>query len=156
MVRALLVGLTAAVGLASPAMAKGGGGGGGTTVTTPACASFNSWTTSLETLAGETQPRVVLRVGVFNGCVDEGGGAKKGLAVSETFTDTATGQWLGAQVSFANLGQNTFTYSFTPEPVTTTPAPVTITFTVTRPNGQLQDSRTTTANEIIASAQPAA
>jgi hypothetical protein len=154
MLGALPVALAATVGIASPAVAMGGGTGGGATVTTPSCAYFNSWTTSLETLPGETQPRVALRVGVFNGCVDEGAGAKKGLAVDETFTDTATGAWLGATVYMGNLGQNTFTYYFTPG--ATNPSPVTLTFTVTRPNGQLQDSRTTTAAEIIASAQPAA
>ena len=144
---ALLVAMAATVlALASPALAKGGGGG----TVTPGCAYISSWTTSVETV--DARSMAVLRVGVFNGCVDEGAGAGKMPAVSLTSTDTATGKWLGASVNVANYGLNTFTYSFTPTP---TPPAVTETLTVTRANGQLQDSRSATLAEILQSAQAA-
>lgn len=158
--------LASAVGLASPAVAQGGGtggggggtGGGGGSTTTPVanpCAHFDSWTTSLETLPGQTHPWAVLRVGVFNGCRDEGVGAKSGPAVTETITDTATGKFGSSATSFAQLPETTFTYNFDPL-AASPPSPQTITFTVRRVNGQLEDIRTTTAGDIIASAQPAA
>jgi hypothetical protein len=71
-----------------------------------------------------------------------------------TTTDTATGTWLSAAVSFANLGQSYFTYSFTP---TDTPPPDTMTVTVTTANGRLQASRSASYAEILQSVQqPAA
>jgi hypothetical protein len=171
MLGALPIALVAAVGVASPAMAKGGtggggggggtggggGGGGGVSMTPVAdpCAYFDSWTTSLETLPGQTQPWVALHVGVHNECRDEGAGAKSGPAVTETITDTATGAFVAAQTTFAQLTETTFTYYFNPA-APPTPSPQTITFTVRRVNGTLEDIRTTTAAEVLASAQPAA
>jgi hypothetical protein len=96
-----------------------------------------------------------LHVGVHNECRDEGGGAKIGPAVSETVTDTATGQFIASQTAFANLTETSFTYYFNPS-APPPPSPRTLTFTVTRVNGQLQDLRITTADAIIASALPAA
>lgn len=154
----LPVALAAAVALAAPALAQGGGGGGTggggggvTTVVAVPCASITSWTTSLQTIGG--QSKVVLRVGVPNNCVDEGAGAVKLPAVSFTNTDTATGKRGSSATYFANVGQWFFTDTFLP---TSTPAPQTVTVTVTRPNGQLQASRSATIAEILQSVQQAA
>ena len=147
----LLLSAVATVGVASPAMAKGGGGGGGGGVAT--CASINSWTAGVQTVNG--QPAVILRVGVFNGCVDEGVGAGKSPSVDMSNYDTATGQWLGASVNFANYGQNYFTYNFG-DPNAAPSTAWTNKLTVWRANGQLQDSRSTTQAEVLAMVQPAA
>ena len=152
----LIVAIAALLVSASPALAKGGGGGGGggggTTVVTPGCASIDSWQPAVETVSGRLV--VVLHVGVFNGCVDEGAGAGKSLAVSLTNTDSATGTWLSSSTYMAPLGQGSFDF-FLGSPTATPPA-TTLTVTVTRPNGQVQDSRTTTLAEVLASVQPAA
>jgi hypothetical protein len=147
----LLATIVALLGVASPAMAQGGGGG----TTTPGCAYITSWTPGLTTLNGQSV--VVLDVGVFNGCVDEGAGAGKMPAVSLTTTDTATGKWLSASVIMASYGQRT--YSFTLGAPTATPPARTLTLTVTRPNGKVQDSRSATLAEVMQAAlatQPAA
>jgi hypothetical protein len=145
----LLVAIVASLGPAAPAMAQGGsGGGGGGTTTTPGCAYITSWNPGLQTLNGQSV--VVLDVGVFNGCVDEGAGAGKMPAVTLTSTDTATGKWLGASTIMAGYGQRTYSY-YIGAP-TATPSATTLTLTVTRPNGKVQDSRTTTVAEVLQAA----
>lgn len=144
----LLLAIAAALGVASPALAKGGGG-----TVTPGCASINSWTNTVEPLNGV--PTVFMRIAVFNGCVDEGAGAGKLPAVTMTTTDTATGTWLGAGMYPANYGLNTYTFYASYVPVEQA-APRTLTVTVTRPNGALQDSRSMTLAQVMQSVQPAA
>jgi hypothetical protein len=109
---ALPIALVTAVGIASPAMAKGGGGTGG---------------------------------GGRGGGGTGGGGCATTPVANPCASATA----------FAQLPETTFTYTFDPQAAAPS-SPQTITFSVTRVNGQLQDSRTTTAAEIIASAQPGA
>jgi hypothetical protein len=55
-------------------------------------------------------PTVVLDVGVFNGCVDEGAGAGSMPVVGLTTTDTATGAYVFRSAIMAGFGQ--FTYRF--------------------------------------------
>jgi hypothetical protein len=149
----LMAAMAALLAFTSPALAKGGGGGGGGGgVTTPGCATINSWNPTLETVNG--QPVVALDVGVFNGCVDEGAGAGKMPAVGLTTTDTATGAYVFRSVIMASYGQRT--YRFYIGSPTATPPARTLTLDVTRPNGALQDSRTTTLAEVMQAAQPAA
>ena len=143
---ALIVALAALVGFASPALAKGGGG---------SCAQITSWNPSVITL--NDAPMVVLDVGVFNGCVDEGAGAGKMPAVSLVTRDTATGAWVFGSTIMASYGQQT--YRFYIGAPTSTPPARTLTLTVTRPNGSVQDSRTATLAEVMQAAlaaQPAA
>lgn len=138
----LIAALAALLAFASPAMAKGGiGGGGGGGV---ACATINSWTPSVQTLAGG--PVVVLDVGVFDGCLDEGGGAGAMPVVGMTTTDTATGAFLSRSAIMAGHGQ--MNYRFYLGALTTTPPARTITVDVTRANGSVQDSRTTTLADV--------
>jgi hypothetical protein len=145
----LLFAIAAALGAASPAMAQGGGGGGGgTTTVTPGCAQINSWNPTVATVNGQSV--VVLDVGVFNGCVDEGAGAGKMPAVGMTTTDTATGQFVSRSVIMASYGQNT--YRFYLGAPTATPPARTLTVDVTRPNGKVQDVRTTTLAEAMQAA----
>ena len=143
----LIAAMAALLAFASPAMAKGGGGGGGGVDASP-CAAINSWTPSVQTIT--SGPVVVLDVGVFNGCVDEGAGAGKMPAVGLTTTDTATGAYVFRSVIMASYGQNT--YRFYLGAPTATPPARTLTLTVTRPNGSVQDSRTTTLAEVMQAA----
>jgi hypothetical protein len=55
-------------------------------------------------------PTVVLAVGVFNGCVDEGAGAGSMPVVGLTTTDTAAGANVFSSAIMAGFGQ--FTYRF--------------------------------------------
>lgn len=120
-----------------------------TTLDPNPCAAITSWTTSLATV--NDQPRVVLRVGVLNTCLDEGGGPQLGAAVSFTMTDTATGKFVSSSTSFAPVGMNSiFTDSFL---VTDTPPQQTLTLTVTKKNGQLEARRSATVAEILQSVQ---
>ena len=140
--------LAAILGVASPAMAKGGGGGGGGGVDASPCATITSWTPSVQTVDGID--RVVLDVGVFNACVDEGAGAGKMPAVGMTVTDTATGAYIFRSVIMASYGQ--MTYRFYIGTPTTAPAPNTVTVDVRRPNGSLQAIRSATVAELYAAA----
>lgn len=137
--------LAAILGIASPAMAKGGGGGG-------SCATINSWTPSLQTINGSSV--VVLDVGVYNGCVDAGALPDKMPAVGLTTTDTATGAFISRSVIMGSYGQQT--YRFYIGAPTATPPARTLTVTVTKPNGSVQDSRSTTLAELLASVPAAA
>ena len=152
-----MLAVMAALGLAfaSPAMAQGGGGGGGAVVDASPCATINGWTPSVQTIS--SGPVVVLDVGVFNGCVDEGAGAGKMPAVGMTTTDTATGAFVFRSVIMASYGQRT--YRFYLGAPTSTPAARTLTVDVTKPNGKVQDIRRTTLAEVVQAAlaaQPAA
>jgi hypothetical protein len=138
----LLVALAAVLGVASPAMARGGDGGGGGTP----CATITSWTPSLQTV---DQPWVVLDVGVYNGCVDAGDKPDKMPAVGLTTTDTATGAYVSRSVIMASYGERT--YRFYIGAPTATPPARTITVTVTKPNGDVQVSRSTTLADLYAS-----
>ena len=143
------------VAFASPALAKGGGGGGGgggTTVVAAPCATVNTWDPTVVTLNG--RPVVVVHVGVFSSCLDEGKGAQPPLAVAMTATDTATGAWLSADVKMGGVGQST--YDFSVGTLTATPPAKTMTLTVTRSNGQLQYSRSMTLADLYLAAQAAA
>jgi hypothetical protein len=144
----VLIAATAAVlAVASPAMAKGGAGGG-TTVTTPGCAQINSWVPSVQTAAGA--PVVVLDVGVFNGCVDAGAPPDKMPVVGMTVTDTATGAFISRSAIMGSYAQ--MTYRFYVGTPTTTPPARTLTVDVTKPNGSVQDSRTTTLADVVQAA----
>jgi hypothetical protein len=136
--------LAAVLGVASPAMAKGGGGGGGGG--TP-CATITSWNPRLETV--DDQSVVVLYVGVFNGCVDAGALPDKMPVVGLTTTDTATGAFVSRSAIMAGYGQNTYRFSIGAP--TATPPARTITVDVTKPNGSVQDSRSTTLADLFAS-----
>jgi hypothetical protein len=151
------IALALVLGAASPAMARGGGGGGGGggTVTTSGCAQITSWTPSVQTIDG--QSRVVLDVGIFNGCVDAGALPDKMPAVGMTETNTATGAYVFRSVIMASYGQ--MTYRFYLGAPTTTPPALTVAVDVTKPNGQVQDVRRTTLADIMQAAlatQPAA
>ena len=139
----LLVALAAVLGVASPAMARGGDGGGGGTP----CATITSWTPSLQTV--DDQPWVVLDVGVYNGCVDAGDKPDKMPALGLTTTDTATGAFVSRSVIMASYGERT--YRFYIGAPTATPPARTITVTVTKPNGDVQVSRSTTLADLYAS-----
>jgi len=141
----LVTAMAALLAFASPALAKGGGG---TTTVTPGCAQITSWTPSVQTISSGDV--VVLDVGVFNGCVDEGGGAGKMPAVGMTETDTATGAYIFRSVIMASYGQ--MNYRFYLGSPTATPPTYTITVDVTKPNGSVQDKRTTTLGEIYQAA----
>jgi hypothetical protein len=152
--RAALLAIAAVLALASPALAKHGGrdGGGGGGVDTSPCATIPSWVPSLQTVNG--QDMVVLDVGVYNGCVDEGAGERKMAAVSLVTTDTATGAWVVGSTIMASYGQ--WSYRFYIGAPTATPPARTLTFTVTKPNGDVQARRTTTLAEMLAPFAPAA
>jgi hypothetical protein len=151
----LVAAMAALLAFASPAMAKGGTGGGGGAA---ACATITSWTPSVQTIT--SGPVVVLDVGVFNGCLDEGGGAGSMPVVGMTTTDTATGAFLSRSAIMAGYGQMNYRF-YLGAPTTTQPAR-TITVAVTRANGSVQDSRTTTLADVVQAAlaaqaaQPAA
>ena len=130
----------------SPAMAKGGGGGG-----TP-CATINGWNPVLETVNGQSV--VVLYVGVFNGCVDAGAPPDKMPVVGLTTTDTATGAFVSRSAIMGSYGQAT--YRFSVGAPTATPPARTLTVDVTKPNGSVQDSRSTTLADLLASVPAAA
>jgi hypothetical protein len=132
---------------ASPAMAKGGGGGGGTP-----CATINSWSPVLETVNGQSV--VVLYVGAFNDCVDAGGPPDKMPVVGLTTTDTATGAFVSRSAIMGSYGQNTYRFSIGAP--TATPPARTLTVDVTKPNGSVQDSRSTTLADLLASVPVAA
>jgi hypothetical protein len=155
MLGTLLVALAAAVALASPAMAKGGGGGGGGGgAATPGCAVIQGWTNTVETSTITGAPVVVMRFDVFNGCVDELG-ASRAMFTVDTY-DTATGKWLTGFGQGDNLGLQHFAYS---EPYTSVAAaaPQTVVVSVSRINGQVQDSRTFTLAQLMQMVQaPAA
>ena len=142
----LVAALATVLGLASPALAKGGGGGGGTP-----CATITSWNPTLETV--NDQSVVVLYVGVYNGCVDAGARPDKMPAVALTTTDTDTGAFISRSVIMAGYGQ--WTYRFSIGAPTATPPARTLTVTVTKPNGSVQDSRSTTLADLVASVTPA-
>jgi hypothetical protein len=97
---------------------------------------------------------VVVHVGVLSTCLDEGAGAQPPLAVSFAYTDTATGARLFTDVKMTGYGQRYF--DFYVGTLTATPPAQTLTVTVTRSNGQLQYSRTTTLAEVMQAAQAAA
>jgi hypothetical protein len=148
------------VAFASPALAKGGGagggGGGGTTVPVAApCATVNSWDPQVVTLNG--QPYVVVHVGTFSSCADEGVGAQPPIALTFTYEDIVTGRQFFSDSKMSNYGQRYF--DFYVGAVTPTPAATMVTVTLTRANGQLQYIRTTTFAEVMQAAlaaQPAA
>jgi hypothetical protein len=140
----LLVALAAVLGAASPAMAKGGGG-------TP-CATINSWNPVLETVNGQSV--VALYVGVYNGCVDAGATPDKMPVVGLTTTDTATGAFVSRSAIMGSYGQNTYRFSIGAP--TATPPARTLTVDVTKPNGSVQDSRSATLADLLASVPAAA
>ncbi|MDQ1662182.1 MAG: hypothetical protein QOJ68_2162 [Blastococcus sp.] len=135
---------------ASPALAKGGTGGGGGGGAAP-CATITSWTPSVQTIAGG--PVVVLDVGVFNGCLDEGAGAGAMPVVGLTTTDPATGAFLSRSAIMASYGQ--MTYRFYLGAPTATPPARTVTVDVIRANGSVQDRRTTTLADVVQAAMAA-
>jgi hypothetical protein len=144
MLSALLAAMAALVlAFASPAMAKGGGGGGGGTP----CATITSWNPVLETV--NDQSVVVLYVGVLNGCVDAGALPDKMPVVGLTTTDTVTGAFVSRSAIMGSYGQNTYRFSIGAP--TATPPARTLTVDVTKPNGSVQDSRSTTLADLLAS-----
>jgi hypothetical protein len=142
----LIAAMAALLAFASPAMAKGGGGGGGGTAV--GCAQINGWAPSVQTIS--SGPVVVLDVGVYNGCVDAGALPDKMPAVGMTETDTATGAFVFRSVIMGSYGQ--MTYRFYLGSPTATPPAHTVTVDVTKPNGSVQDKRTTTLGEIYQAA----
>jgi hypothetical protein len=148
----LIAAMAALLAFASPAKAKGGGGGGGTGGGGGAsCATINSWTPSVQTI--NDQSVVVLDVGVFNGCLDEGAGAGSMPVVGMTTTDTATGAFISRSAIMASYGQ--MNYRFYLGAPTATPPARTLTVDVIRANGQLQDKRVTTLADVLQAAQAA-
>jgi hypothetical protein len=150
------------VAFASPALAKGGGGGGGggtgglvvptaSDVVKAPCATVDSWTPSVQT--NTLGPVVVVHVGVLSTCLDEGIGAQPPIAVSFAYSDAVTGARTFTDVKMSGYGQRYF--DFTVGLLTATPRAQTLTVTVTRANGQLQYSRTTTVAEVMLAAQAA-
>jgi hypothetical protein len=148
------------VAFATPALAKGGsggggGGGGGDAATTP-CAQIVSAVVNPNPInfdphvlpqSGSLQPSTALDVTVNNMCLDEGGGPRGSSNVSLTTYDTATGAWLG---SSGNMdppgGQLTWRWWLgLPTTDSTTLPAHTLVISVTKPNGQVQDTVTTTA-----------
>jgi hypothetical protein len=142
----LIAAMASLLALASPALAKGG------TTTTAGCAQINSWVPSVQTV--NSGPGAVLDVGVFNGCVDAGAPPDKMPAVGMTVTDTATGAFVSRSVIMGSYGQ--YTYRFSIGAPTATPPGWTLTVDVTKPNGSVQDSRSTTLADLFASVPVAA
>lgn len=149
----LIAAMAALSAFAAPALAKGGGA-----ATTAGCAQIDSWVPSVQTVP--SGPDVVLDVGVFNGCVDAGAGPDKMPVVGMTVTDTATGAFISRSAIMGSYAQKT--YRFYLGAPTPTPAANTITVDVTKPNGQVQDSRSAPLADIdraalaAQAAQPAA
>lgn len=139
----LIAAMASLLAFASPALAKGG-----TTATTAGCAQINSWVPSVQTVS--SGPVAVLDVGVLNGCVDAGAPPDKMPAVGMTVTDTATGAFVSRSVIMGSYGQ--MTYRFYLGTPTSTPAARTITVDVTKPNGQVQDSRTASLADLMQAA----
>jgi len=138
----LIAAMASLLAFASPALAKGG------TTTTAGCAQINSWVPSVQTV--NSGPGAVLDVGVFNGCVDAGAPPDKMPAVGMTVTDTATGAFVPRGVIMGSYGQ--MTYRFYLGTPTSTPPARTITVDVTKPNGQVQDSRSARLADLMQAA----
>jgi hypothetical protein len=151
---------------ASPASAKGGGGGGGgggtTTVPAVSCARIVSAVVNPNPLPVNPNPvypePIVLQMGapvgpavafdvtVNNQCIDEGGGARAGASVARTTFDTATGARLFTGVNMQPAGSIITWRSWGSIPTADTVVPnYTIVISVTKSNGQVQDTLTYTA-----------
>jgi hypothetical protein len=154
------------VALASPALAKGGGGGGGgVTATVPAvsCAQIVSAIVDPNPLpinpnpvfpepivvqtGAPVGPAVAFDVTVNNQCVDEvAAGPKGSVAVATTTFDTATGTRLftgvNMQPAFARMTWRSWLSIPTAD---TTVRAITQVISVTKANGQVQDTLTYTA-----------
>jgi hypothetical protein len=156
------------VAFASPALAKGGGGGGGGTTTVPVagCAQIvgavvnpNPAPANVHPLPGQAYvadlgvpsggPVVAFDLTVNNQCIDEGGGARSSLSVATTVFDTATGAQLftGVNMQPAGMLMTWRSWTFIPTADTTAPAR-TMVVSLTRANGQVQDTLTYTAAEV--------
>jgi hypothetical protein len=150
------------VAFASPALAKGGGGGGGgvTTVPTVSCAQITSaivnpnpvpFDPKVIPASGPLVPMASLDVTVTNMCLDEGGGPRSSAAVALTAFDTATGAQLSTSVNMDPPGGRlTFRWWLTIPTADTTAPAITDVISVTRANGQVQDTVTTTAAAVNA------
>lgn len=97
--------------------------------------------------SGSLTRSTALDVTVNNMCVDEGGGPRGSSAVTLTTYDTATGQWLGSSTNMDPPGgQLTWRWWLgLPTTDSTTVPAHTLVISVTRPNGQVQDTVTTTS-----------
>ena len=157
---ALPVALAATVLLASPALAKGGGGGGGTTVPVASCAQITrvivnpnpiNWDPNVSPMSASLVPAAALDVTVSNQCLYEGGGPRSSAAVALTAFDTATGAQLSTSVNMEPAGMTmTFRWWLTIPTADTVAPAITDVISVTKANGQVQDTVTTTAAAVNA------
>ena len=167
-----LLATTAALLLAtaSPAMAKGGtgggGGGGGTTVPAAGCAHIVSaivdphpapinpnpvYPEPIVTQSSTpTEGQVAFDVTVNNQCLDEGGGPRSSLSVAVSTYDTATAALLNTGVNMQPAGAiiTWRSWSNVPTAIDPTWANFTKVISLTKANGQVQDTLTYTVAQM--------